>query len=85
MARPPLPSVGSTGWAPPLLNAINDVSDRVDGIILRWDATARTWPARPSGAPWGVIWNSRNDPAATAPPTNSVLVGDEWHRSVDHS
>lgn len=45
---------------------------------VRWSGSA--WGARPTGAPFGVVFLSTNDVAATNPPTTGLVVGDRWRR-----
>lgn len=49
--------------------------------LVRWTGSA--WPARPNGAPFGVVFLSTNDAAATAPPSTGLLVGDVWRKHPD--
>lgn len=46
--------------------------------IRRWNATTRQWEPRDPAWPWGVLCLSTNDPTATPPPANTLLVGDYW-------
>lgn len=52
-------------------------------IIVRWNSTTDTWPARPTWAPFGVVFLSTNDAAATQPPTANLAIGDRWIRHPD--
>lgn len=52
-------------------------------VTLRWNSTTDTWPARPVWAPFGVVFLSTNDAAATQPPTLNLQIGDRWIRHPD--
>lgn len=54
-------------------------------VVLRWNDSTGTWPARPTLAPFGIIFLSTNDPAATAPAHANLRVGDVWRRHPDAS
>ena len=50
-------------------------------VIVRWTGTA--WPARLSGAAFGVLFLSTNDPNAPAPADVNLATGDVWRRHPD--
>lgn len=67
------------------ISTVTNLQTSLDGKqdIVRWSGSA--WGTRPSGAPFGVIFLSTNDPAATPPPTTGLQVGDVWRRHPDAS
>lgn len=69
------------------IEALADVTDATNvaaagaPLMVKWSGSA--WPARPSGATWGVIFVSTNDAAATAPDDAGLLTGDIWDTHPD--
>ena len=55
-----------------------DTSLVIKQTIVRWTGTA--WPARPTGAAFGVLFLSTNDKNAPAPNDVNLMSGDVWRR-----
>jgi hypothetical protein len=61
----------------------NDDEQKEAGVICRWNATSRSWAARPAKADFGVVFLSTNDATATPPTDVNVQAGDLWRRHPD--
>lgn len=53
------------------------------GVVVRWNAQARSWARRPADAEFGVVFLSTNDARATPPTDVHVQAGDLWRRHPD--
>ena len=51
--------------------------------IIRYNTTTNTWPARPAGATWGILYLSTNSANAPAPTDANLVAGDRWQRHPD--
>ncbi len=65
------------------LNVDSKSPDRDAPVVVRWNSTTDRWAARPTGAPFGVVFLSTNDAHATAPTDPTNMVGDVWRRHPD--
>lgn len=65
------------------LNAKIDAS--AAQVVVRYNTATSSWPARPAGALWGVLFLSTNDQNAAAPSDANLAAGDRWLRHPNAS
>ena len=58
-------------------------TDAVGTVVVRWNASRRSWAPRPAKADFGVVFLSTNDPHATPPTDKMLQTGDVWRRHPD--
>jgi len=51
--------------------------------VIRFNSGNNTWPARPTGATWGILYLSTNSASAPAPTDANLAAGDRWQRHPD--
>lgn len=54
-------------------------------VIVRYNSSTSSWPARPAGATWGVLFLSTNSATAAAPSDANLAAGDRWLRHPNAS
>lgn len=61
--------------------ALNAKADAASSqVIVRYNSSTNSWPARPTGAAWGVLYLSTNSTTAAAPNDANLAAGDRWLR-----